>query len=181
MKKTGIVRRIDELGRIVIPREMRRTLRLHEGSQVEISINKEQEIVLSKYSHINEISDYAQSFCDIGYELLEMLVLICDMDKFVACSNTNKKEYILNDISEELEKIINLRRSYISNVCENGVCVKLVNNDSQTYTSQIVVPIISNSDLLGAIVVVNLSNKRIGKEELKVAQTISKFLSKELE
>ena len=92
MKATGIVRRIDDLGRVVVPKEIRRTLRIREGDPLEIFTDREGEIILKKYSPIGELSAFAKQYAESLSQVLECLVGICDMDQVVAeCQSRGKK------------------------------------------------------------------------------------------
>lgn len=182
MKDTGIIRRIDELGRIVIPKEMRKTLRLNVGTQMEIYTNPTGELILKKYSAISDIKDYAQIFCQALAEGGEKGVLICDTDTVLACNNVSKKDYLNKAISLDLEKLIFERKNYLLNVNENATTYPLVENDKTTYYSQIIVPIIVSSDIVGAIVLLS-SNKDLifTTNDVKIVQTVANILNKMLE
>lgn len=182
MKDTGIVRRIDELGRIVIPKEIRRSLRLRVGTPVEIFITKSGEVILTKYSPVLEIKDFAQSFCDATYEIIEKNVIITDKDSIIACNNSLKKDYLNKSVSGDLEDIMESRKSYISNLSENSTIHQLFVEDVNNYTSQIIVPIIASSDVIGSVITFCKDETcKLTTMEVKVLQTIANFIAKQIE
>src|SRR5690625_2272088 len=106
MKATGIVRRIDDLGRVVIPKEIRRTLRIREGDPLEIFVDREGEVILKKYSPINELSHFAQEYAEALFDSTQHPVLICDRDEIIALAGESKKDYLNKHIGDLLEKTI---------------------------------------------------------------------------
>ena len=113
MKATGIVRRIDDLGRVVIPKEIRRTLRIREGDPLEIFVDRDGEVILKKYSPISELGDFAKEYAEALYDSLGNPVLICDRDTYIAVAGGSKKEYLNKSVSELVEKIMEDRHSVI--------------------------------------------------------------------
>ena len=106
MKATGIVRRIDDLGRVVIPKEIRRTMRIREGDPLEIYTDREGEVIFKKYSPIGELASFATQYAETLHKSCNMSVIITDRDAVIACSGVSKKEYSDKQISDELEEII---------------------------------------------------------------------------
>ena len=106
MKATGVVRRIDDLGRVVIPKEIRKTLRIKEGDPLEIFTDKEGEVILKKYSPIGELSEFAAGYAETLAKTTGHIACITDKDTVIAVSGTSKKEFYEQGISEELEKIM---------------------------------------------------------------------------
>ncbi len=104
MKATGIVRRIDDLGRVVIPKEIRRTLRIREGDPLEIFVDRDGEVILKKYSPISELGDFAKEYADALYDSLGHNVLVCDRDSIIAVSGVSKKEYLNKSVGDLIEK-----------------------------------------------------------------------------
>ncbi|MFR0911159.1 MAG: stage V sporulation T C-terminal domain-containing protein, partial [Eubacterium sp.] len=125
MKATGIVRRIDDLGRVVVPKEIRRTLRIREGDPMEIFTNREGEIILKKYSPIGEIDSFAKQYAESLAQVSGCRIVISDRDQVIAIAGGAKKELMGKNISTQLEKIINNRKSFI---VENNSekCISLV-------------------------------------------------------
>src|SRR5690625_2791337 len=106
MRATGIIRRIDDLGRVVIPKEIRRTLRIREGDPLEIFVDREGEVILKKYSPINELGDFATEYAEALFEALQLPILICDRDEVVATAGVSRKEYLNKRIGSRLEYVI---------------------------------------------------------------------------
>ena len=111
MKATGIVRRIDDLGRVVIPKEIRRTLRIREGDPLEIFTDREGGVILKKYSPIGELSDFSKGYTESLQQTIGHVIMICDKDSVVSISGAPKKEYMDKKISSELEKLIDDRKT----------------------------------------------------------------------
>ena len=112
MKATGVVRRIDDLGRIVIPKEIRRTLRIKEGDPIEIFTDKEGEVILKKYSPIGELSEFATGYAETLAKTTGHIACITDKDSVIAVSGGSKKEFLEKAISPELEKLIENKEVY---------------------------------------------------------------------
>ena len=106
MKATGIVRRIDDLGRVVIPKEIRRTMRIREGDPLEIYTDREGEVIFKKYSPIGELTTFASQYADTLYKTCNLEVLICDRDAVIAVAGVSKKEYMDKPLSSELDEIM---------------------------------------------------------------------------
>ncbi|MDX5474847.1 MAG: AbrB/MazE/SpoVT family DNA-binding domain-containing protein, partial [Bacillaceae bacterium] len=113
MKATGIVRRIDDLGRVVIPKEIRRTLRIREGDPLEIFVDRDGEVILKKYSPISELSDFAKEYAEALFDSLGQPVLICDRDTFIAVAGGSKKEYLNKSVSDVIERAMEDRGSVL--------------------------------------------------------------------
>src|SRR5690625_7264870 len=113
MKATGIVRRIDDLGRVVIPKEIRRTLRIREGDPLEIFVSREGEIILKKYSPISELGHFATEYADALYDSLHVPVFISDRDEIIAVSGVSKKDYLNNRIGLTVEDAIENRANVL--------------------------------------------------------------------
>ena len=112
MKATGIVRRIDDLGRIVVPKEIRRTLRIREGDPLEIFTDREGEIILKKYSPIGELGQFAGEYAESLAQTTGYLVLVTDCDHVIAASGSGKKEFEEKPVSRQLEEAISERKNY---------------------------------------------------------------------
>ena len=181
MKATGIVRRIDELGRVVIPKEIRRTLRMREGTPLEIYTEKEGELIFKKYSPIAELSDFAMEYAESICQFTEHIVIISDMDTIIAACGTSKKEYIEQNISIDIEKIIHERKSVISNKSEGATIYPIKREDSAGYTSQIIVPITGAGECFGTVILASKEEKALfTTAEIKVAQIAAAFLASQI-
>lgn len=150
MKATGIVRRIDELGRVVIPKEIRRTLRIKDGDPLEIFTDRD-ELMLKKYSPIATLEKFSEGTTKSLGDLSGCLAVICDTDEILYASGEGRKEYAKKHISGRLESIMRDRRSYVANLAEGGDIVPLVDDADTNVTAQIIVPIVSGGDCLGAV------------------------------
>ena len=183
MKATGIVRRIDELGRVVIPKEIRRTLRIREGEPLEIFTENGGEVVLKKYSPIGEISAIAQDYCDSLHRTLGTTVVLCDRDQTVACAGINRREMVEKPLSTELERVLEERRSVTINAADGSrplpVCAE--DNPGQ-YTAQMIVPVVADGEVIGGILLLSRDNgARMGDVERKVAETTAIIIGRQME
>ena len=183
MKATGVVRRIDDLGRIVIPKEIRRTLRIKEGDPIEIFTDKEGEVILKKYSPIGELSEFATGYAETLAKTTGHIACITDKDSVIAVSGGSKKEFLEKAISPELEKLIENKEVYTSR--DNNEKALPITQNANTNTlnnSQVIYPIISDGDVIGSIVLLSKEqNTKMGDSELKVAQSAAGFLSSQME
>lgn len=201
MKATGIVRRIDDLGRVVIPKEIRRTMRIREGDPLEIFTDREGEVIFKKYSPIGELNSFASQYADTLHRTGELNVIICDRDTVIACAGVPKKEFADRHMSAELEDLINRRALYVKG--ENGEKIYPVTSadgTSGTYYVSCAMPIIAEGDILGCVA--SLVSDSDGNEydggagrtgqyrgsaektdstEVKLISTAAAFLGKQLE
>ncbi len=181
MKATGIVRRIDDLGRIVIPKEIRRTLRIREGDPLEIFTDREGEIILKKYSPIGELGSFAKEYAESLAQSAGHITCIVDKDQVIAVSGGSRKDFIEKHISDELEQVLNTR-STVNATRNDSDFVPIVEDDSShsdIYSAELIVPIICEGDVLGAIIM--LGNQSMGEVEGKLAQTAAGFISRQME
>jgi AbrB family transcriptional regulator (stage V sporulation protein T) len=162
MKATGIVRRIDDLGRVVVPKEIRRVLRIREGDPLEIYTGNSGEVILKKYSPINELSQFAGEYVETINKVLGGTIIVSDTDTVIAASGSDKKNYTDKRIDAELDNIIQSKNRYL--------------NDSK-----IVVPIVSQGDPIGSITILPKEGKTLGEAELKVAEVGASFLARQME
>lgn len=183
MKATGVVRRIDDLGRIVIPKEIRKTLRIKEGDPLEIFTDKEGEVILKKYSPIGELSEFATGYAETLAKTTGHIACITDKDSVIAVSGASKKEFLEQDLSQELEQLLEDKEIYTSK--ENDeVSIPITKNANQDrkYNSQVVYPIISQGDVIGSVVLLSKdANTKMGDTELKVVQSAAGFLSSQMD
>ncbi|PLR65702.1 MULTISPECIES: stage V sporulation protein T [Bacillaceae] len=177
MKATGIVRRIDDLGRVVIPKEIRRTLRIREGDPLEIFVDRDGEVILKKYSPISELGDFAKEYADALYDSLGHPVLICDRDTYIAVSGGSKKEYMNKNISELVEKAMEERNSVLNT---DGGDVQLIDGTTEELKSFTVGPIVANGDPIGAVVIFS-KDQAVGEVEHKAVETAAGFLARQME
>jgi AbrB family transcriptional regulator (stage V sporulation protein T) len=177
MKATGIVRRIDDLGRVVIPKEIRRTLRIREGDPLEIFVDRDGEVILKKYSPISELSDFAKEYAEALFDSLGNTVLICDRDTYIAVAGGSKKDYLNKNISHLIEKTMEDRTSVL--VTSQGT-ISLVDGSEESVSSYTIGPIIANGDPIGAVIIV-AKEGTLGEVEKKLVETASSFLARQME
>ena len=182
MKATGIVRRIDDLGRVVIPKEIRKTLRIREGDPLEIFTDKEGEVILKKYSPIGELSEFAVQYAETLAKTSGHVACITDKDSVIAVSGAPKREFLDKNISYELEKIMNDKSTMIVHSA-NEKKVPIFNNENlDKYYAQVISPIISEGDTIGSVVLMATDNTaQMGEAEIKLAQSAAGFLGNHLE
>ena len=180
MKATGIVRRIDDLGRIVIPKEIRRTMRIREADPLEIFTNHEGEIILKKYSPIGELGEFAKEYADSLAQVTGHVVCITDRDQIIAVAGAPKKEYMGKSISTQLDRTIENRSSVLAEKSDRKF-VSITDNDEEI-SSEIICPIICEGDAIGATVIFSKdSSRKMGEVEQKLAASASGFLGKQME
>jgi AbrB family transcriptional regulator (stage V sporulation protein T) len=182
MKATGIVRRIDDLGRVVIPKEIRRTMRIREGDPLEIYTDREGGVVLRKYSPISELNDFAGEFIESAYSILGDSAIVTDTDQVVAVSGGSKKEYLDKRISPEVEKIIQSKSVRIISDGEAAEPITIEEGEDRSYNSQVIVPIVSQGDPIGSVIFFSRDqDKKLGETELKTAEIAAHFLAKQMD
>ncbi|MDI6710705.1 MAG: stage V sporulation protein T [Thermoanaerobacterales bacterium] len=185
MKATGIVRRIDDLGRVVIPKEIRRTLRIREGDPLEIFVDRDGEVILKKYSPIGELGDFAKEYADSLYEATGHIACIADRDAIIAVSGAPKKEFLNKPVGPAVEKVMEDRKPVIINAPgEDALCKEClaVDNGECRYTAEVIAPIIAEGDPIGAVMLISKEpNIKMGQLELKLAETAAGFLAKQME
>ena len=182
LKATGVVRRIDDLGRIVIPKEIRRTLHIKEGDPLEIFTDKEGEVILKKYSPIAELSEFATGYAETLSKTTGHIACITDKDTVIAVSGGSKKEFLEKSLSPELEKVMENKEIYTSKE-NNELSLPITQNDNneRRYNSQVIYPIISDGDVIGSVILLSKEqNTKMGDTELKVVQSAAGFLSSQM-
>ena len=182
MKATGIVRRIDDLGRVVIPKEIRRTMRIREGDPLEIYSDRDGEVIFKKYSPIGDLYTFATEYADTLQKTSGMPVFICDRDAIITVSGASKREYSERKISKALENLIDERSRYVR---EGGKETIPITDDGSHYVSS-AMPIISSGDIVGCIMTawqydVPTTDKINDVIESKLIQTAGIFLGKQME
>lgn len=180
MKATGIVRRIDDLGRVVIPKEIRRTLKIREGDPLEIFVDRDGEVILKKYSPIGELGDFAKEYAESLHESLGHICVIADRDMIIAVAGGSKKEYLSKNVGSAVERSMEERRTVKGDQGHDKDLQILLDDETQ-YSAKVIAPIIANGDTIGAVVV---CSKDIGvtfsEVETKMAETAANFLAKQM-
>ena len=185
MKATGIVRRIDDLGRVVIPKEIRRTMRIREGDPLEIYTDREGEVIFKKYSPIGELNAFAGEYAETLYKTCNLEVIICDRDAVIAVAGVSKKEYLDKSLSESLDSIMQGRSMYKFSG-ENGEGEKIypTSEGGERYIS-CAMPIISEGDVIGCVISLCPTERKkdapSSEVESKLIMTAANFLGKQME
>jgi AbrB family transcriptional regulator (stage V sporulation protein T) len=183
VKATGVVRRIDDLGRIVIPKEIRKTLRIKEGDPLEIFTDKEGEVILKKYSPIGELSEFATGYAEALSKTTGHIACITDKDTVIAVSGGSKKEFLEQSLSRELEEVMENKEIYTSSD-NDEISLPITENDNheRKYNSQVIYPIISQGDVIGSVILLSKDqNTKMGETEFKVVQSAAGFLGSQME
>ena len=182
MKATGIVRRIDDLGRVVIPKEIRRTLRIREGDPLEIFTDREGGVILKKYSPISELNDFAKEYAESLQQTVGNIIIISDRDNLISVSGITKKEYFEKKVSNDLEKLMEDRKTVSLG---DGTKVIPIYEDEEAegkYYNQVISPIIAEGDAIGSVIIASMEQgKKFSNMEIKLAETASSFLGKQME
>lgn len=179
MKATGIVRRIDDLGRVVIPKEIRRTMRIREGDPLEIYTDKDGGVIFKKYSLMGGLGDFAAQLCETLHKTTGRIVLITDRDSCIAVAGNARKQLTDKRISNRLEQIMEARQLYQHQKDNSPIPVC---EDSQEFWVETAAPILSEGDVLGCVVFSATRDNLFSDEvEVKLAQTIAGFLGKHME
>lgn len=179
MKATGIVRRIDDLGRVVIPKEIRRTLRIREGDPLEIFVDRDGEVILKKYSPIGELGDFAKEYAESLYESTSHTTLISDRDTFIAVAGGSKKEYLDKSVGSTIESCMDNRKTMLET---NSGSYEMIKDHDEAISSFVVAPIISGGDPIGAVILFNKDDQvTMSEMEIKMAETAAAFLGKQME
>jgi len=178
MKATGIVRRIDDLGRVVIPKEIRRTMRIREGDPLEIYTDNDGEVIFKKYSPIGELSPFAAQYADVLSKNVGFPALICDRDHVVAAAGVSRKEYLERRVSSSLEDLMEGRKSFTAKD-SSGDFLPVEGLDRK---AAVAFPILASGDITGAVVLLeNDAGSPPNETEIKLAQVAAGFLGKQLE
>lgn len=179
MKATGIVRRIDDLGRVVIPKEIRRTLRIREGDPLEIYTEKDGEVIFKKYSPLGELSDFAGQMCETLNKTTNCVTAITDRDSVISVCGAPRRELTDKRISGELEQLMEGRQVYHRKPAERGLPVV---DGENSYSVAIAAPIISEGDVMGCVIFLTQEGSGpLGDVESKLAAVVSRFLGKQME
>ena len=178
MKATGIVRRIDDLGRVVIPKEIRRTLRIRDGDPLEIYTEKDGEVIFKKYSPVGELSDFAAQICEALYKSGDCVAAVCDRDSVIACAGVPKKDLIDKKITPGLTEIMDSRKLYTAS---QKTEIPFAEGE-EILNLSVAAPIIAEGDVMGCVVyVAKQSSPEPTEVQVKLAMTVASFLGKQME
>ncbi len=178
MKATGIVRRIDDLGRVVIPKEIRRTMRIREGDPLEIFTAPDGEVIFKKYSPVGELSTLATQYAEVLYRGANSPVLICDRDRVIACAGIPKKEVIDRQLTQELEDYMERREMFTAKREGEGMTPAI----GVERKACIAAPIIAAGDVSGAVVLLGDDKLSVpAAADIKLVQVAANFLGRQME
>lgn len=178
MKATGIVRRIDDLGRVVIPKEIRRTMRIREGDPLEIYTEKDGEVIFKKYSPIGELGDFAATYAETLAKTTGKGTCITDRDNIIAVSGLPKKELIERKISTDIDNVMIEKTPFKSQGFDSGINIA---EGIDKYNAGIVVPILSEGDAIGSVIFVMKDGEEPDEIENKLAESAAGFLGRHME
>ena len=179
MKATGIVRRVDDLGRIVIPKEIRRTLRIREGDPLEIYTEKDGGVIFRKYSPMGDLQDFATQICDAIGSNTGHIAAVSDRDSIIALNGAPKRELMDKPNSPELERLMEQRRSYRYQPGEMKVPAA---RGLEKYHLGVAAPILCQGDLMGCVMLLlGEDGKALPESDQLLAQTVAGFLGKQME
>ena len=179
MKATGIVRRIDDLGRLVIPKEIRRTLRIREGDPLEIYTERDGEVIFKKYSPMGDLTELAAQICDSIAKNTGHIAAVSDRDSIIAVAGASKRDLMDKANSRELEQLMEERSTYRYSY---GDAKRRVSDQSEKYHLGVATPILSQGDLMGcAMILLEENDEPLTEPEQKLVQTVAGFLGRQLE
>ena len=179
MKATGIVRRVDDLGRIVIPKEIRRTLRIREGDPLEIYTEKDGGVIFRKYSPMGDLQELAAQMCDSINASTGKVSAVADRDAVIALAGAPRKELLDKSNSTELDRLMEQRKFYRY---QEGDTVIRASEAAEKYHLGVAAPILSQGDLMGCVMLLlQEDDKPLSEFDQKLAQTAAGFLGKQME
>ena len=181
MKATGIVRRIDDLGRVVIPKEIRRTLRIREEDPLEIFTDREGEIILKKYSPIGELGSFSKEYAEALASASGHSVFITDRDQVIAAAGSGRKDLIGQPVTGQLETLMKDREHLLAGT--NGKDpVKITSEDQENDRSQVISPILCEGDVIGSVILRARDEKNhLGETEQVLARCAAEFMGRQME
>jgi len=178
MKATGIVRRIDDLGRVVIPKEIRRTMRIREGDPLEIFTDANGEVIFKKYSPVGELSSTTKPYAEVLFRGTNLPILITDRDRGIACAGLSKKEAIDRRVSSTLETLIENRAGFTAT--PGGERLRPVEGVERE--AGVAYPIIGGGDVSGCVIMLQNENGAMPTQtEIKLIQVAASFLGRQME
>lgn len=178
MRATGVVRRIDDLGRIVIPKEIRRTMRMREGDPLEIFTGTDGEIIFKKYSIMAELSQFGQSYADALYKVSGLHCVVLDSDKVVACTCPGKKDVIGQAAAAEMEQLLSSRTGYFKQYPSEKPMLPYIHSE---YCVVGAVPVIASGDGIGVVALVSAENEILNDTHKKLLVLTGALLANQLE
>ena len=181
MKATGIVRRIDDLGRVVVPKEIRRTFRIREGDSLEIFTGQEGEIILKKYSPMKELADFSVDYVESIARTTGYTVCVTDKEKVVAAAGNGKRQLLEREVHPKLRMAMEAREEILASLREKDYR-DVVLNQEESYPFQAAAPVIRGGDVVGSVVILSKDTKKpFGESELLLVRTAAGFLGRQME
>lgn len=181
MKATGIVRRIDDLGRVVVPKEIRRTLRIREGDPMEIFTAKEGEVILKKYSPMGEMGNYAEEYAKAMAQVGDVTVIITDRDQVIASAGKSKRDYAGKSISSAMEEVME-EREIVSTVTAQKGKRPVIEGEDVSEDGQIIYPVICHGDVIGVVGMISKNDiSKLTQAEEKIVSVAAVFLGSHME
>lgn len=181
MKATGIVRRIDDLGRIVVPKEIRKTMRIRQGDPMEIFINREGEILLKKYSPIGELSEFASSYAESLAQTTGYLVCITDLEAVIAAAGPRRKEFQGKPLDMMLTQLMEKRKTQMTSQKEDNL-IRITPDDDREYQAEAISTIICSGDVIGSVVICGREEDSWQPEAMRqLIVTAAGFLGRQME
>ena len=179
MKATGIVRKIDDLGRVVIPKEIRKKLKIREGAPLEIYTNNNAEIVLKKYATMEDMLEVADKYVEVLAGITEQIVCITDKENIIAVASTTKAEFLNREIHTDIQKVMESRAIFTS----KETTLKIYMEDSNTpYSFQVIAPIICDADAVGTVILLSLDrNAKLDDTKIKLVKATAEYLGRTME
>ena len=170
--------RADDLGRVVIPKEIRRVLRIREGDPLEIFTEKDGEVIFKKYSPMGELAEFSAQICESLHKTAGAAAVLCDRDSVIAVSGLPRRELMEKHISQALEQIMENRRLY----CADAQTSLPVLESADEPCIAAAAPIVSAGDVLGCVLFAAPKGAPAhGETEQKLLQTVAGFLGKQME
>ena len=179
MKATGIVRRVDDLGRIVIPKEIRRTLRIREGDPLEIYTEKDGGVIFRKYSPMGDLQEFASQMCEAIGSSTGCIAAVSDRDGIIALAGAPKRELLDKPNSEALSRLMEQRKLYRY---EPGTQAIPAAEGVEKYHLGVAVPILCQGDLMGSVMMLlGEGDSPLAESDQKLARTVADFLGRQME
>ncbi len=178
MKATGIVRRIDDLGRVVIPKEIRRTLRIREGDPLEIFTKSDGEVIFKKYSPMGELSEFSGQYSEVLNRTANAPIVITDRDHVISVSGLSKKDIMERRVSLPLEELMESREKFVDSGDKNV----LYPIEGLEMRALVAYPVIASGDIAGSVIFMESESKKSADEtDIKLCQVAAAFLGKQME
>lgn len=178
MRATGVVRRIDDLGRIVIPKEIRRTMRMREGDPLEIFTGQGGEIIFKKYSMMAELGEFSQNYADSLYRVSGLHCIVFDSDRVIAYTGSGKKDVVGSAASREIEELLHKRTSYFRQYASEKTVLPYAHSELRVVGAT---PVIASGDGVGVVALVSEGEEILNDAQKKLLVLTSTLLANHLE